>query len=291
MNALEKLVAEIEGKTQRQISKEYNDALQAAMKRSRDYFKRANDVDKGRIKPPPSMKTKAQIDGWKQAYKTRAAKQAAVVERYAAQMQSAGVNVRQRLKQSMTTIYDKSRKLTFDLLNKKTSVKLPEMSRRQIESLLYGKGSTRAFSKIAFNRLGSGKNVAAKLRREMAQSIANGESQEKLLQRIMKITGAEENDAKRILRTESTQVQSMAQQEAADEHYRLTGRKSMKRWCCAFINSRDTHMEMDGQEVPYDEPFRSPSGALLMYPGDNSAPPEEVINCQCWMEVFDVGES
>ena len=57
MTELEKLVADIEGKTSRQISKEYNDALQAAMKKSREYFKRANDVDKGKIKPPPGMKT------------------------------------------------------------------------------------------------------------------------------------------------------------------------------------------------------------------------------------------
>ena len=287
MTELEKLVADIEGKTSRQISKEYNDALQAAMKKSREYFKRANDFDKGKIKPPPGMKTQAQIDGWKQAYKTRAAKPAAIVENYASQMKSAGVNVRQKLKQSMTTIYEKSRKMTFDLLNKKNLATRPEMNRRQIESLLYGKGSSRAFSKIAFNRLGSGQNVAAKLRHEMAQSIAKGESQQQLLKRIMKITGAKEADAKRILRTESTQIQSMAQQAAAEEVSRQTGKKMLKRWCCIFVNSRDSHMDMDGQVVRLDEHFISPTGAALMYPGDNSAPPEEVINCQCYMEVFE----
>jgi hypothetical protein len=38
---------------------------------------------------------------------------------------------------------------------------------------------------------------------------------------------------------------------------------------------------MDGQERGLNEPFDSPSGAQLMYPGDPDAPAEEVINCRC----------
>ena len=284
MKSLERFVANEEAKTARQISKDYNDVLQTAMRRTREYFKRAHDVDTGKIKPPSSLKTQAQIDGWKRAYKTRAAKQAAIVDKITDEMKSAGVKVRTRLQKSMVTIYEKSRQLTFKLLTK--DGKLPDMNRRKIETLLYGKGSTRSFSKIAFRRLGSGKNVSARLRREMADSIRKGESSEKLLKRIMKVTGAERTDALRILRTESTQVESMAQMDAMEESYHQSGRKPWKRWNCTFNNSRDTHMEMHGQEVPYDEPFQSPSGAMLMFPGDNSAPPEEVVNCQCFMEVF-----
>jgi len=46
---------------------------------------------------------------------------------------------------------------------------------------------------------------------------------------------------------------------------------------------RDSHAAMDGQEVGLDEPFRTPDGAVLMYPGDSSmgAPGEEVIGCRC----------
>lgn len=47
--------------------------------------------------------------------------------------------------------------------------------------------------------------------------------------------------------------------------------------------TRDTHMGLDGQEVRFDAPFRSESGALMNYPGDPSlgAGPEELINCRC----------
>lgn len=47
--------------------------------------------------------------------------------------------------------------------------------------------------------------------------------------------------------------------------------------------TRETHLEMEGQQRGMDEPFVSPSGARLMFPGDSSlgAPPEEIINCRC----------
>lgn len=47
--------------------------------------------------------------------------------------------------------------------------------------------------------------------------------------------------------------------------------------------TRESHAEMDGQERGLNEPFETPSGDRLMYPGDNSlgAPAEETINCRC----------
>lgn len=44
---------------------------------------------------------------------------------------------------------------------------------------------------------------------------------------------------------------------------------------------RDSHAEMNGQQVGLDEPFTTPGGVSLMYPGDPSGPPEETIQCRC----------
>lgn len=44
---------------------------------------------------------------------------------------------------------------------------------------------------------------------------------------------------------------------------------------------RDSHAEMDGQTQPWDTAFISGLGNKLMYPGDGSAPAEDVINCRC----------
>lgn len=286
-NQLEREIESIEKKTARQISKEYNDALKEAIKKANEYFKKVKDVESGKIKPPSGLKTDKQIEGWKKAYKTRLMKKYAVIQSITVEMQNAGVKVRKSIIDSIVSIYTKSRNFTIDLLNRKYKANLPDIDRRKIRTLLYGKENINAFSKVAFNRLGNGKNVASELRRQMAESIARGETREQLLKRIMRITGAEVSDAMRILRTESTRIESMAQQEAAMEHYRATGIRSKKRWVCIFQNSRDSHMDLDGQEVYVDEPFHIPGGGTIMYPGDNNAPAEEVINCQCYMEVFE----
>lgn len=49
--------------------------------------------------------------------------------------------------------------------------------------------------------------------------------------------------------------------------------------------TRWTHRDMDGQRRGMDEPYKSPSGATLMFPGDPAAPAEERVNCRC-VETF-----
>lgn len=45
--------------------------------------------------------------------------------------------------------------------------------------------------------------------------------------------------------------------------------------------TRDTHAVLEGQSVGMDEPFVTFTGNRLMYPGDPSGGPSEVINCRC----------
>lgn len=52
--------------------------------------------------------------------------------------------------------------------------------------------------------------------------------------------------------------------------------------------TRDTHGAMNGQVVAGTEmPFRTPGGALMMFPGDSSlgAPASEVVNCRCMAQM------
>lgn len=53
--------------------------------------------------------------------------------------------------------------------------------------------------------------------------------------------------------------------------------------------TRDTHMEMDGQQRGLDVPYESSSGARMMFPGDSSlgAPAAELINCRC-VELYEI---
>lgn len=273
-------------KTARQIQKEYNDALEAAMRRSREFLKRAKDVQSGKIKPPAGLKTEKQIEAWKRGYMRRAAEKGAVVEEIAKEMQGAGIRTRKRIQEAMGRVYAQTRKNVSALLDKVIPANLPEMTRKQAEILLYRSGKAGAFSKIAFANMGSDKRAVKRLRNEFAQAIIKGEDDAKIIERIRRVTGMEENDAMRVLRTERTHIESMAMQDTAMEHYQKTGKRPRKRWICIFHNSRDSHKQMHGQVVFIDEAFTLPSGAPISYPGDSRAGADQVCNCQCRMEII-----
>lgn len=273
-------------KTQRQISKEYNDALQRAIRKNREFLQKAKDVESGKIKPPSTLKTEKQIEAWKRGYMRRAAEKSDVVEKIAAEMQNAGIKTRKRIQDTLTRIYQKSRENVVKLLSKTIPADLPEMTRKQIEILLYRNGHAGSFSKIAFKNMGGNAKVTKRLRNEFAQALQRGESDEQIIARIRKVTGMEESDAWRVLRTERTHIENLAAQDAAMEHYRATGKKAQKRWVCVFRNSRDTHKAMHGQTVDIDEDFMLPSGEMISYPGDSRAGAAEVCNCQCYIRII-----
>lgn len=54
--------------------------------------------------------------------------------------------------------------------------------------------------------------------------------------------------------------------------------------------TRETHREADQQRVPLDQPFLV-GGFELMFPGDPSGPPQEVIQCRCTSLLVEEGES
>jgi hypothetical protein len=54
--------------------------------------------------------------------------------------------------------------------------------------------------------------------------------------------------------------------------------------------TRESHAEADGQTIPFDQPF-TVGGASLLYPGDSSGPPEEVVNCRCVEQQLFAGDT
>lgn len=91
--------------------------------------------------------------------------------------------------------------------------------------------------------------------------------------------------AETIARTEGQRAVSLARQEALEQAVKrldISHKSVVRIWrATQDRRTRDTHAEMDGQERDLFTPFESLSGALLMYPGDPEAPPDEVINCRC----------
>lgn len=94
---------------------------------------------------------------------------------------------------------------------------------------------------------------------------------------------------KTIARTEAMKALHAAQQESITQAANAAGvaPNSVRRiWRTASDKRvRDSHSAMEGQSVGLDEPFTTGDGVQLMYPGDEGAPAEEVINCRCDVEI------
>ncbi len=127
-------------------------------------------------------------------------------------------------------------------------------------------------------------NVPDEIHTEIMQSIeqglAGGESRRQLMARIS--TAFDEIGKSRAETIANTET-AAAFNYARDKAMREAG-VTHKRWLHSqsplIQEPRPTHVEADGQVMPIDEPFDI-GGVLMMHPGDESARPEEVINCHC----------
>jgi hypothetical protein len=131
---------------------------------------------------------------------------------------------------------------------------------------------------------------------EINEGVNLGEGIPQLTNRVdeaLSVTTSErwQNRAETVARTEAIGAlnaakadafQAMAQEEPGTRFERV--------WLATDdARTRETHRAADGQRVPLKEPFIV-GGFPLMFPGDPSGPPQEVINCRCGQLLVEVGE-
>ena len=120
--------------------------------------------------------------------------------------------------------------------------------------------------------------LIAILRRELEAEGDRGV--EYLTQKIYRQYRAQQEwEVRRIAQTECL----ISAGRAGDMAARSLGVKFTKQWCTSgMVNTRDTHLAVDGLVVGQDEPFRV-GDSYLMYPHDTSmgASASEIINCAC----------
>ena len=269
-------------RTKRQIQKDYNDALEEMLKKTKNYFKTVEAVQSGKIKPPSGLRTEAQIEAWRRGYLRRYAKKTEAIGVMLEEFQSAGIRTRKNILRMMQQTYGIENRATISSL--RAGGILSPKTERQIQTILNQRMTI--FDKGALASLENGDLANKRLRREFAQGILKGDDDAKMVKRIQNITGMQERDAMRVLQTERTRVIGMSQQATAEEYYQKTGRKPKKRWLCSFHNSRDSHIALHGKVIEFDLEFAD----NLRYPGDENAPANETVNCLCRMEIFDDGD-
>lgn len=121
----------------------------------------------------------------------------------------------------------------------------------------------------------------AKIRLELTEGVADGESIPQLAKRIdnLYLEQIIPNRSTNIVRTEVVAASNYGSHEAAKQ----SGLTLKKVWLATDdTRTRPTHEDADGQEVDIDEPFEV-GGEKLLFPGDTSlgASAQEVCQCRC----------
>lgn len=129
-----------------------------------------------------------------------------------------------------------------------------------------------------YTRLGEDVAVLKKkITAQVSRGIATGMSWQQVAQQLKGYTNIGYNNAIRIARTEGHRIQV---QSAMDACYKAKdkGADVVKQWDSTLDDrTRESHQAVDGEIRELDKPFSN----SLMFPGDPSGRPEEVINCRC----------
>lgn len=281
VNAIDRCNA-LEAALMARVGSIYADALRTATKKRAAFLRKIEAIDEGRIKPPQHYIDTDQVDKWRQGFVRELIRQENVIEGIMEELNRAGVQAADEIKSTMPEYYAINREEAVELLsdgmhNAGLDGSFRQQTRRQIETILTDLQPP--FSRLAYQNLGRNPAIRRRLEHELSQATILGESQEKLIKRIMAVTGQAQWQAKRVAQTERTRVQSQARWDAGNEAMAL-GVRVINEWSARMINTRDTHAELDGKVALQGEYF---PGSPLRFPGDPSAPAGEVINCHCVM--------
>ena len=123
------------------------------------------------------------------------------------------------------------------------------------------------------------------LNSSVLQGIVNGESMQKIADRILPVVNNNTSAAIRNARTMVTGAQNQGRQDSYGMMNKM-GIVLKKVWMATpDERTRESHLKMDGEEVEYDKEFSNG----LMFPGDPGGRPEEVYNCRCTMVTDIIG--
>ena len=125
---------------------------------------------------------------------------------------------------------------------------------------------------------------------EIAEGQTNGETQTQIAERVdraLRFTGSQwwPNRARVIAQTETHRAWQAGILASALYYEPQTGPGWVKEWHTEMDGrERPSHRRADGQVRPLNEPFLV-GNSLMRYPGDPTAPADEVINCRCDMII------
>lgn len=261
----------------------YESALRTALRRQHAFLAQIKAIDEGRIKCPQYYIDRGEEKEWRERYTKELLRKNKVIEGIMEDLNAVGGDAADIIREFTCDVYDVTRKETIEILSRESAKmgvnpSFATFNKRQIGVLIQENQSP--FSELAFKNLGANPVVRRQLQNEMAVAMRLGESQQQIIKRIESVVADKKwKGAKRVAQTERTRVQSQARFEAGAEAQAL-GVKVFHEWSTRMINSRDTHIALNGKKAMQGEKF---PGSELRFPGDPNAPASEVINCHCML--------
>ncbi|MDY3279629.1 MAG: phage minor head protein [Eubacteriales bacterium] len=268
----------LEKTLQERIAEVYGEALKRAVRNNRLFLTNVQKLDEHAKQLEAGGWTSEKIEKWRKEEVLRLLRQQRLVQSIADEMDRAGMEIAPEIRERMVAVYKVNSDATFRHINSRVNANFVMIPREQVKIIL--DDTQPVFSKIAYQHLGKNRVIRSALQSQMAQAAVLGESQEKIIKRIQKVTGQAEYQARRIAQTERNRVQSQARAEALHEAAKM-GITVTKAWSARMRNTRDSHAALNGTEIPESEKFHTIWGNELRYPGDPEAPAAEVINCFC----------
>ena len=136
---------------------------------------------------------------------------------------------------------------------------------------------------------------AQKIQSAVLQGILQGEGPEKIARRLMDVGQMGYNAAIRYARTMTTSAQNAGRYNAFHRASDLGVQLTIEWEAVMDDRTRHAHRMMHGERTELDEPFETPDGYTIYYPGDCSgvsdAPQSEIWNCRCtllaWVKGFE----
>lgn len=276
----ERRLATLENK----IAAQYNDAYRELLKTCNEYFKKFEErYQKEYAAYQNGEYTDAEFKAWVKAQIARGEHWNRLRENAALRITKANETAASYINDTTPSIWtlnynytayqaDKAMGISFDIYDENTVRRLivedpkllPAISQKAID-----RAKDTAWNRNQFTK-------------DVTSGILQGKSPTQLAKTIKHTMGLNQVSAIRNARTAITSAQNGGRMDGYDKLASM-GVQMQKEWMATLDGrTRDSHRDLDGERVPYDEPFSNG----LMFPADPQGVGREVWNCRCTMRAI-----
>lgn len=268
-------------KLERKVSRIYNRATREMKKKTRDQFRSFDEMNNRWLDRVESGKaTEEQHRSWLKRYAHNKENNQALIKTLSEDAYNSNVIAANMIKEHMFDVYALNMNYASYYLDRDIGfdTNFTLYDRDAVERLI--KEDPDLLPNLHVDKRKDLSWNGRKFRNEIIQGILQGESVQKMADRLERVMRMDENAAIRNARTATTSAENGGRHRAFNRAQDI-GVEMTKMWQATMdAHTRHTHRALDGQVVPLNESFQSAHGPLE-YPGDPMGDPAETYNCRC----------